>query len=228
MLHFVLSCFLLFLFTSCKKDPAIPEVDPVFQEKKRPPYNEVVMSKVQMREHDAEYQEVNPNFANDYQDAQREFQNKNPRDIVAMQNNRDETPLTIQKIRDDTQQIPNFNEEDEENLNKEDYLEEDVIPTSNPEPVTPQQKTQSYTTTTIPTGEYELQAGAYKNELGAKATIQKLEKAGVKNIRLDNINGNYVIRITDISPLNTRADASKFLQKVIDQSQHYDIMVVKK
>ena len=217
MSHFLLSFALVFLFVSCKKNPAVPEVDPIFQEKKRPPYNEVVMSKVQMREHDEEYQEVNPNFANDYQDAQREFQNKAPKDIVAMQNNQEETPLTIQKIRDDTGQTPSFEED---------------FTVSEPQPTIPQPKTQSTsvvdTSSSIPTGEYELQAGAYKNEVGAKATIQKLEKSGIANIRLDNINGNYVIRITDTIPLNTRADASKFLQKVIDQSRHYDIMVVKK
>ena len=61
---------------SCKKDPEIPEIDPIFQEKKRPPYNEVVLSKIKSRENDPEYQELNPNFANEYQDSQREYERR--------------------------------------------------------------------------------------------------------------------------------------------------------
>ena len=44
---------------SCKKDPELPEIDPIFQEKKRPPYNVVVLSKIKSRENDHDYQAEN-------------------------------------------------------------------------------------------------------------------------------------------------------------------------
>ena len=37
-----------------------------------------------------------------------------------------------------------------------------------------------------------------------------------------------VIKITGDKPFRNRTEASQFLQKVIEKSQHYDIMVVKK
>lgn len=73
---------------SCKKDPELPEIDPIFQEKKRPPYNEVVLSKIKSRENDPDYQEVNPNFANEYQDAQREYERKSLNQSVVNQVNK--------------------------------------------------------------------------------------------------------------------------------------------
>ena len=216
----------LTVLQACQKNPSIPETDPIFQEKKRPPYNDAMMSKVQNHEHDADYQEVNPNFANDYQDVQREFRNKSSEDVMLMQqpkSNQNYDPLTIQKIRDDANKMQNtnpYNQGQEQEIDNTDYT------------LTPSQSTQfsnsAQQSSSASEGLYEIQAGSYQSEVGARAIVQKLENAQVKNVRIEKINGMNVIRITGDKPFNDRAEASKFLQKIIEKSQHYDIMVVKK
>ena len=211
---------------SCKKDPELPEVDPIFQEKKRPPYNEVVLSKIKSRENDPDYQEVNPNFANEYQDAQREYERKSlnqsavnqvntstqpsTSDIIQTQASpKQYEPLTVQKIRDDSSVL------------------------TNPAPTVQQPKQIEITPSQVqpmgqPTGEvFEIQAGSFKSEEGAKQVVQKMQKAGF-NVRIDKINEANSVRITGAQPFTTRAEASKFLQEIIDKTQHYDIMIVRK
>ncbi len=226
MTKFLLFFAFLTVLQACQKNPSIPETDPIFQEKKRPPYNDAMMSKVQNHEHDADYQEVNPNFANDYQDVQREFRNKSSEDVMLMQqpkSNQNYDPLTIQKIRDDANKMQNtnpYNQGQEQEIDNTDYT------------LTPSQSTQfsnsAQQSSSASEGLYEIQAGSYQSEVGARAIVQKLENAQVKNVRIEKINGMNVIRITGDKPFNDRAEASKFLQKIIEKSQHYDIMVVKK
>ena len=211
---------------SCKKDPELPEIDPIFQEKKRPPYNEVVLSKIKSRENDPDYQEVNPNFANEYQDAQREYERKglnqsavnqvntstqpSTSDIIQTQaSSKQYEPLTVQKIRDDSSAL------------------------TNPAPTVQQPKQIEITPSQVqPTGQstgevFEIQAGSFKSEEGAKQVVQKMQKAGF-NVRIDKINEANSVRITGSQPFTTRSEASKFLQEVIDKTQHYDIMIVRK
>ena len=211
---------------SCKKDPELPEIDPIFQEKKRPPYNEVVLSKIKSRENDPDYQEVNPNFANEYQDAQREYERKglnqsavnqvntstqpSTSDIIQTQSSpKQYEPLTVQKIRDDSSAL------------------------TNPSPTVQPPKQIEITPSQVqPTGNstgevFEIQAGSFKSEEGAKQVVQKMQKAGF-NVRIDKINEANSVRITGSQPFTTRSEASKFLQQVIDKTQHYDIMIVRK
>ena len=206
---------------SCKKDPEIPEIDPIFQEKKRPPYNEVVLSKIKSRENDPEYQELNPNFANEYQDSQREYERRrlnqsalnkvntseqlSTSDIIQTQAAQKQyEPLTVQKIRDDSSAI------------------------TTPEP-TPQPKQIEIAPSQVQSASevFEIQAGSFKNEEGANQVVQKMQKAGF-NVRIDKINDASSVRITGAQPFTTRSEASKFLQEVIDKTQHYDIMIVRK
>ena len=225
MTKFLLFFTFLVVLQACQKNPSIPETDPIFQEKKRPPYNDAMMSKVQNHEHDADYQEVNPNFANDYQDVQRDFRSKSHDDMTLIQpkTNQNYDPLTIQKIRDDANKMQNanpYNQGQEQEIDNTDYT------------LTPAQSTQfsnsAQQTSSASEGLYEIQAGSYQSEVGARAIVQKLENAQVKNVRIEKINGMNVIRITGDKPFNDRAEASKFLQKIIEKSQHYDIMVVKR
>ena len=227
MMKFLLFFTFLVVLQACQKNPSIPEADPMFQEKKRPPYNNAMMSKVQNHEHDADYQEVNPNFANDYQDVQREFRNKSSEDVMLMQqpkSNQNYDPLTIQKIRDDANKMQNTNPYNQGQ--EQEYIDHTDHTT------TPNQSTQfsnsAQQNTPTDEGLYEIQAGSYQSESGARAVVQKLENAQIKNVRIEKINGMNVIRVTGEKPFSDRAEASKFLQKIIEKSQHYDIMVVKK
>ncbi len=214
---------------SCKKDPELPEIDPIFQEKKRPPYNEVVLSKIKSRENDPDYQEVNPNFANEYQDAQREYERKSLNQSVVNQVNtstqpsandiiqtqtpqKQYEPLTVQKIRDDSSALTN-------------PAPVQTLPAQPKQiEITPSQVQSAGQST----GEvFEIQAGSFKSEEGAKQVVQKMQKAGF-NVRIDKINDTNSVRITGSQPFTTRSEASKFLQEVIDKTQHYDIMVVRK
>lgn len=78
-------------------------------------------------------------------------------------------------------------------------------------------------------GVYEIQAGSYKNSQSAQSIAQKLSQGNVGNVRIDTReDGTNVIRITKNTPLQTREEASQFLQEIISKTQHYDIMVVKK
>jgi hypothetical protein len=227
MTKFLLFFTFLVVLQACQKNPSIPESDPIFQEKKRPPYNDAMISKVQTREHDADYQEVNPNFANDYQDVQRDFRSKSSDDTLIQQpkSNQNYDPLTIQKIRDDANKIQNANPYSQSQ--KQDYEHDNTDYT-----LTPNQSTQlsnsAQENSPGSEGIYEIQAGSYQSDVGARAIVQKLENAQVKNVRIEKINGINVIRITGEKPFNDRAEASKYLQKIIEKSQHYDIMVVKK
>lgn len=245
---------------ACQKDPEVPEVDPVFAEKKRPPYNHVVLEKVKMREHDEGYQEVNPNFANDYQDAQREFAKQEPKDIVSMQNQTqpEVEALTVQKIRDDAKVLEKLPDPAPMEVSTNDTFQSPVQDVSSIEPKIPQKPIsdgfdkipQSASTPDAPPvakslaaikgiekdspvqndteSLFEIQAGSYKNPEGANKIVQKLKNAGVQNIRIDEASGIHTIRITSDKPLRTRAEASQFLQEIIEKTQHYDIMVVKK
>lgn len=234
MLRLVALPFAIFALASCQKNPEIPEPDSLFQrEKKRPEYNENMISK--SNEYDSEYQE--PSFLNDPQSTPYNSSNENY----------NTNPYTVQQIRSNAED-QSFSQYQQPYQEKKNHYDEKPAEQTQPsveqiQPSIPQPKSQEFstpqsysppshstptTTTSTETGEYELQAGAYRNEAGAKSTIEKLESAGVKNVRLDDLNGNYVIRITDDIPLNTRAEASQFLQKVIDQSHHYDIMVIKR
>ncbi len=206
---------------SCKKDPELPEIDPIFQEKKRPPYNEVVLSKIKSRENDPEYQELNPNFANEYQDSQREYERRSlnqaalnkvntseqqsTSDIIQTQvAPRQYEPLTVQKIRDDSSAI--------------------TTPESTPAP----KPIETIPSQVQSTGEvFEIQAGSFKSEEGANQVVQKMQKAGF-NTRIDKINDTNSVRVTGSQPFTTRTEASKFLQEVIEKTQHYDIMIVRK
>ncbi len=206
-------------FVSCKRDPELLDIDPIFQEKKRPPYNEVVLAKIKSRENDPDYQEVNPNFANEYQDAQREYERKSlnnneinkvnatsepsTSDIIKAQPPvKQSEPLTIQQIRDDSSVM----------TTPQPQLQPINIPPSNVQ-----------STSEI----FEIQAGSFKSEDGAKQVFQKMQNAGF-NVRIDKMNDTNSVRITGEKPFTTRADASKFLQEVIDKTQHYDIMIVRK
>ena len=185
MTKFLLFFAFLTVLQACQKNPSIPETDPIFQEKKRPPYNDAMMSKVQNHEHDADYQEVNPNFANDYQDVQREFRNKSSEDVMLMQqpkSNQNYDPLTIQKIRDDANKMQNtnpYNQGQEQEIDNTDYT------------LTPSQSTQfsnsAQQSSSASEGLYEIQAGSYQSEVGARAIVQKLENAQVKNVRIEKI-----------------------------------------
>jgi len=208
-----------FFTSSCKKDPEIPEIDPIFQEKKRPPYNEVVMAKIKSRENDGDYQEVNPNFANEYQDAQREFeksQNQNPstQDIIKTQSEQKEyKPLTVQKIRDDSASLGDMQKSQLSNTSQ------DVVQPS-AQPSVQQLQVQNAEI-------FEIQAGSFKSEEGASIVAQKFKDAGI-NARIDKVGDINFVRIVGSKPFTTRSEASKYLQEVIDKTQHYDIMVIRK
>lgn len=216
------------VFSSCQKNPPVPDVYPIFRDKKRPPYNHVIMSKIKRREHNDDYQEVNPNFSNEYQDAQREFSQTKPEEIMIIQQEGNNDALTIQKIRDDAlalqdislkEQVINEAQKVDEIPTLDEEVDEDEIPTQ-------EEEVDSKIIKPIG-GVYEIQAGSYTNKLGAQNVIQKLEKHSIKNIRLETIQDMYLIRISGDKPLNTREEASKLLQSIIDKTQHYDIMVVK-
>ncbi len=231
---------LLLAFSSCQKNPPVPDVQPIFRDKKRPPYNHVIMSKIKRREHNDDYQEVNPNFANEYQDAQREFSQTKPEEIMIIQQESNDDALTIQKIRDDAIALQDISLK-EQVINEAQKIDEDEIPTQEEEIDEIEIPTQDEEVDEIPSqeeevdsnlikpigGVYEIQAGSYTNKLGAQNVIQKLEKHSIKNIRLETIQDMYLIRISGDKPLNTREEASKLLQSIIDKTQHYDIMVVK-
>jgi cell division protein FtsN len=193
-------------FTSCKKNPEIPEVEPMFQTKKRPPYNEVVLSKIKNRENDPDYQEVNPNFANEYQDAQREFEKaQSTQDIIKTQSkSREYEPLTIQKIRQDTAQTP-------------------TQPIIEVQPSQTQSTTQSVQSNEI----FEIQAGVFRNESSAQQVLKKFTDAKI-NARIEKINDANTVRITGEKPFTSKSEASKYMQEVMEKTQHYDIMIVRK
>lgn len=224
---------ILVLLQACEKNPSIPEADPMFQEKKRPPYNDLLLNKTGSK---ADYRVVDPNFANDYQDTQREFmQNKNDGSFGAHTQTENTKPLTIQRIRDDSAQMNNTMNNGEFMA---EYQEPEQIKPAAPkqntaqttrvyqsEPIQPQ-VTQSHNTATGDV--FEIQAGSYNSKTGAMNVVQKLESHGINNVRIDDGGSRYTVRVTGEKPFTTREEASHYMQQIIEKTQHYDIMVVKK
>lgn len=74
---------------------------------------------------------------------------------------------------------------------------------------------------------FEIQAGVFKNYETANSVMQKFQNLNFAIPRIESYGDMNKVKITSIEAIETEDQAYEFLQKLIDKTQHYDIMIVK-